>query len=284
MSSSTVKRRSGSSQQPETVTSNQVTKSNLSAWYKQDASIPTILVASGPSLLRQDLDLLLQLRHRNSGTPRQANPDPPPQVQNLPPAPPPAAAAAANAGDPPRPIVAIISDVYRWAPWADLLYSSDARWWNYHRPHFTGEKWTTKRNDPSKGSIFRLCSKTIANLNLRYMLGKYDQGLSFDQSIIHFGGNSGFQLLNLVILAGAKNIGLLGYDMQINPNDPEKEHFFGKHPKGFSSPVSCFQKWIRNFNFAAGQLRNTDIRVVNLTRETALTCFPRMSIENFFNE
>lgn len=268
----------------------------MHAWYRQDASIPTILVASGPSLLQKDLDLLRELRRKNSIKHRLRNPDrllpPAKSVPDLNPAAktnpslqaPAADAGVTSAAEPPNPIVALVNDTYRLAPWADLLYASDARWWQHHRPQFAGEKWTTKRDDPSKGSIYKLSTTMIAELKLWHMLGRYDDGLSFDRRLIHFGGNSGFQLLNLVILAGAKNIGLLGYDMQVDRNDPSKEHFFGNHPKGFSSPRTCFGYWIRQFNIAAGQLSNANIRIVNLTRDTALTCFPRMTIENFFNE
>lgn len=292
MSLKTLKPMNRSSQERETVTTSHVTTSSLSAWYKRNASIPTILVASGPSLLQKDLTLLRTLREkhhsRHQRRPLQlptTRPDTQSLTQNNPQAPAAAAVAeATSAADPPNPIVALVNDTYRLAPWADLLYASDARWWQHHRPNFSGEKWTTKRDDPSKGSIYKISVKTIRELSLKHMLGTYEDGISFDPRIIHFGGNSGFQLLNLVILAGAKNIGLLGYDMQLDRNDPNKEHFFGNHPKGFSSPRSCFQYWIRQFNTAAGQLRDKDIRVVNLTRDTALDCFPKMSIESFFNE
>lgn len=265
--------------------------------------MPTILVASGPSLLPADLELLKRIRDSNSSPAilMQAAPQqdqmplkrPADSLQQLQPVAPlnpapmsekAAAAVAERTTKPaPRPIVALINDTYKLAPWADLLYAADARWWNHHAPQFNGEKWTTKRDDPTKRTIYKISDSTIRRMGLLNMPGCYADGLSFDPQVIHFGGNSGFQLLNLVILAGAKNIGLLGYDMQPDQNDPEKMHFFGNHPKGFSSPKSCFKRWIENFNIAAGQLRGTDIRVVNLTRRTALDCFPQMTIESFFN-
>jgi hypothetical protein len=36
-----------------------------------------------------------------------------------------------------------VNDVYKVAPWADVLYAADTDWWDYHQgvPDFQGERW-----------------------------------------------------------------------------------------------------------------------------------------------
>lgn len=94
------------------------------------------------------------------------------------------------------------------------------------------------------------------------------------KNYIHQGGNSGFQAVNLAILFGAKEIALLGYDMQITDN---KRHFFGDHEGKMNKP-SPYEKWVVAFENAAKYLH--DVHIVNCTRKTALTCFEMKNIED----
>lgn len=101
-------------------------------------------------------------------------------------------------------------------------------------------------------------------------------GISTDPSLIHTGSNSGFQALNLAILAGASRILLLGYDMQ--PTDG-KSHWFGDHPGSLNrtSPYAVFRK---AFDDAANQIARLGVEVVNCSRETSLTCFKRAALSD----
>lgn len=57
-----------------------------------------------------------------------------------------------------------------------------------------------------------------------------------------------------------------------------KFHWHGKHwgnlPNGQGFPT-----WIKNFAPLAVDLARRGVEVINATRETALQCFPRMSLE-----
>lgn len=166
-------------------------------------------------------------------------------------------------------LVAVVNVNHELAPWADLLYACDGKWWDCHRPAFVGEKWTQ-------------CIKSAETYGLNFIPGIHAPGLSFEAGLIHFGaisggGNSGFQLLNLVIQLGAREIGLLGYDMQPTGG---KNHWFGNHPAGFQEPKQ-FGQWIASFEIAAKQLAWSGIRIINCSRESALTCFERLSIDQF---
>jgi hypothetical protein len=93
--------------------------------------------------------------------------------------------------------------------------------------------------------------------------------------IIHTGGNSGYQAINLVFLLGAKKIILLGFDMQRTNG---KSHCHGDHP-GTLNRSSNYKLWVKNFLQLARDLSAEGVEVTNATRETALNCFERRTLE-----
>jgi hypothetical protein len=102
-----------------------------------------------------------------------------------------------------------------------------------------------------------------------------DIGLGLD--MIHTGGNSGYQALNLAYLWGARKINLLGFDMQRTGG---RTHFHGDH-QGLNNPYDgMLQQWVKNFEMMARDLKAAGVEVLNATRETALTCFERISIDD----
>ena len=95
--------------------------------------------------------------------------------------------------------------------------------------------------------------------------------------MIHQGGNSGYQAINLAHLWGARTIVLLGLDCSNAPDG--RAHWFGQHsrPLSVSQP---FDMWLGKFPRLAHDLEADGVRVINASRATALTCFPRDSLES----
>ena len=94
--------------------------------------------------------------------------------------------------------------------------------------------------------------------------------------MIHQGGNSGYQAINLAHLWGARRIVLLGLDCG---NGPAGEaHWFGQHPAPLGR-VQPFDLWRAKFPALAADLAADGVRVVNASRRTSLTCFRVGSLE-----
>jgi hypothetical protein len=145
---------------------------------------------------------------------------------------------------------------------AHALYACDGQWWEHNNglPDLHIEKWTQDAQAAKQYGLNIIASEA---------------GDTFSRkNYIHQGGNSGFQAVNLAILFGAKEIALLGYDMQITDN---KRHFFGEHEGKMNKP-SPYHKWVKSFENAAKHLH--DVHIVNCTRKTALTCFEMKNIED----
>lgn len=150
------------------------------------------------------------------------------------------------------------------APWADVLYAADTDWWENNNgvPEFMGQKWTVSAEAAEKYKLNHI---------------NYDTGLVWGSvpGIIATGGNSGFQAINLAVQRGAKKIIMLGYDMGFS----SKKHWWDGEIKRESrySNYDGPDGWIEKFKKAA---KIIPVPVVNVSRETALTCFPRANIED----
>jgi hypothetical protein len=161
---------------------------------------------------------------------------------------------------------------FRLAPWADVLYSTDAKWWEeYENPRDGGLPWTafpglkiTQDYQVNRSEVIR-----IPGLDL--------PGLSRDQWHIHTGANSTYAAMNLAVHFGVKRVIFLGCDMRVIDG---KTHFHPDHPQGMANPChGNFQTWIQNFRSTLPDLKKAGVEVINATPGTALRCFPCMSLE-----
>lgn len=86
-------------------------------------------------------------------------------------------------------------------------------------------------------------------------------------------GNTGAGAISLSIYHGAFRVIMLAYDMQYTGG---KRHFFGDHPRRLAN-AGNIQDWPQFFE----RLRkdNQQIEIINASRETALTLFPRLPLE-----
>jgi hypothetical protein len=152
-------------------------------------------------------------------------------------------------------VVVAVNDSYRYAPFASYLYAADCDWWDVHKgcPDFAGVKVTCNDDAAEKYGLSHIA------------LVSGFSGFSRNPKLIHGGGNSGFQAVNLAILLGASRVVLLGYDMK---STPERTHFFGRHPRQLRDCVPP-TKWAQAFDVAVRM--TSDVEIINCSRDTAIT-------------
>ena len=174
--------------------------------------------------------------------------------------------------------VIAINDAYLLAPWADVLYACDLKWWEWHK---SPEAIKTNYQFTGQGALdfkgLKITPDKEAAKRYRGLLllhGEHRLGLSQDQSTIHYGSNSGYQAINLAFLFGARTIVLLGYDMQFTNS---ASHWFGDHPDRVRSN---YDSWKKNFESIAAQQEPLGFQVINCSRNTALQAFKRMSLKD----
>lgn len=176
----------------------------------------------------------------------------------------------------------VVNDTFRLAPWAEVLYAADLKWWQHHYPtakalmSYTdepdGEFWTLEGN---KQHIARKYPDSVDWIN--EVPFQRLPGVGLDK--IHHGGNSGYHAINLAFLFGAKKIILAGYDHQHTNN---KAHWFGDHDKdkfNINANIEHMDRWLRGFDGMAKDFEKLEVDLVNCSIETAIASCRRSTLE-----
>lgn len=142
----------------------------------------------------------------------------------------------------------------------DVAFGVDFLFWKIARTrHRPGNPacWTTDR-------------AAAERYGLSWVRGVHRPGLGRDK--IHTQGNSGMAAINLAYLFGARRILLLGFDMRLGPAG--RKHWHTDHPAPLVQH-QCFSDWLHKAPALAADLKSAGVAVINCSRETALTVFPR---------
>lgn len=140
--------------------------------------------------------------------------------------------------------VIVTNRTYELAPWADILFAMDRRWWLQYRGEveasgFAGQRYT--KNPTILANDFR---------------GDY--------------GNSGAGAIELADARGADRIILLGYD-------GGGGHWHEPYPDDMDTIDNVSHKWPGQFERTAKRITAD---VVNASRHTVLTAFPSATLED----
>lgn len=143
-----------------------------------------------------------------------------------------------------------INSSWTRARFAKILYAGDCAWWrkNIDMIDIGAEKWTS-------------CSEAQFLYKLNY----------FRSTTKNW--NSGLRAIELAETLGAKKVLLIGYDCQVDYG----VHWHGNH-EGLSNPTDkVCRDWREQFS---ALVKRTKIEIINCSRMTALTCFPRAKLED----
>lgn len=142
-----------------------------------------------------------------------------------------------------------VNSSWRMARFASVIYAGDMCWWEAYGAEIDipAERWTHSQNAAKALGI---------NSN-----GK-------GQSVL----NSGYRAIELAISFGAARVILLGYDCSVR----QGTHWHGDHGKTKNPDEKRCLLWQRQF----AQLNTRRAEIINCSRETALTCFPRARLED----
>lgn len=90
------------------------------------------------------------------------------------------------------------------------------------------------------------------------------------------GQNSGAGGIAAAVALGARRVILLGYDCKYAADG--RRHWHGDHPKGSGAGnAGSIGRWPAQFQELVSHLQGA--KVINASRDTALTMFPRMPLE-----
>lgn len=173
--------------------------------------------------------------------------------------------------------VIAVNDAYRRCK-PTVIYGADGEWWDaYAQAHV----WACD-GQPYSGAteVGAECWTATPSAAVRHGLHLAEiqngEGVSLQPGRLVHGGNSGHQAVNLAVQRGARRIILLGFDMMAA--DDGRRHWFGNHP-GAMNKESPYPRWARAFDAMARALERLGVEVINCSRRTAITAFPRSRIE-----
>jgi hypothetical protein len=172
--------------------------------------------------------------------------------------------------------VAVVNNSYKLAPWADLLYAADDHWWREYKVarEFAGLKVTCGRHTAFQHGIFfvDLIDEKLSNTD-------QDNIVMEPRGTIGRGGNSGFQLINIVTQAGCKNQIWIGFDFI-------GDHWHARHSPPMKNPSQrTLDKWCRRLDRQAPLLESFGVTVRLVSATSALTAFTKVkSVEDAFAE
>jgi len=177
-------------------------------------------------------------------------------------------AAEAQARAPEEVRIIAVNDNWKMCPTADVLYACDSPWWKYNiddvrKSGIASELWTQDEDAAKAYGLNRIRAWS-------------KPGLSREPDTIHHGANSGYQAVCLAYVWGAARVVLLGFDCQYTGG---QRHWFGDHRRGLNNAtgLGC---WPKNFGKMSEDCKEVGLEVINASRQTALKCFPRMTIED----
>ncbi len=158
-----------------------------------------------------------------------------------------------------------INSTYLLAPWADVIYAPDRRFYDWHPDVL---------ELPCLKFAFQIEAEGLPGVTVLQRTGY--SGLELRPWGLRSGGHSGYAAINLAVHLGAKHIVLLGYDH--SPDGEGRHHFEGgDHPDGSHLPDYTVHR--DAYDTLVKPLAELGITVINASPVSAITAFPRLPLE-----
>lgn len=140
----------------------------------------------------------------------------------------------------------VVGNAFQLAPWAEFIAASDRGWWRKH---------------PEASKLE--CPK--------YSMTEWPDTVKVSVPYLGQVCNSGVLALEVAKNLGVTRIILLGFDMR-------GTHFFGQYTNGLRNTTPT-QRAQHHRQYEQWAKANRSVEVINCTKGSALTCFPKASLD-----
>lgn len=161
--------------------------------------------------------------------------------------------------------VIVINSSYQVAPWADVLFFGDSRWWREHE----------KPVSRFAGKVVTVAPSARGDHLLRMKKGS-PPGLSDDPETVTMRRTSLMAAMNLGMHFGVSRMVLLGADGK--PGSKGKTHHHAPHP--WPQKLGCWDEQMLDLKTAARSLRQKGIEVLNASPGSAIPFWPVMTLDD----
>ena len=151
-----------------------------------------------------------------------------------------------------------------------VMIFGDHKWWKNHKESIS----------KYQGQIYSIATRMNNSLPSNVQCVKrYARGLQNDG--IAWNGNTGYAAINLSILFGCTNIYLLGFDMKRTPeNSNWHDNNLDKNPDSIYRKFLDWSKYVKK----EWEEKYSHINIVNVTDDSALQIFPKVSVNEFWQQ
>jgi len=169
-------------------------------------------------------------------------------------------------------ITIVVNKSFRHVPNPNAMYWSDTRLYGWFQEEIDAMNCLKVTNKP-----FPANAPGVTNL-----LNTGKHGLERDPRCIRDGGNSGYAAINLAYHLGAKKIVLLGFDMKV---DKSLSHYHGGYNQLTKIPDDALYKrlMLPSFDTIAQDLAQAKVKVYNANLQSAIECFPKITLAEIFS-
>jgi hypothetical protein len=110
------------------------------------------------------------------------------------------------------------------------------------------------------------------------------KGISTVPTMVSWNGNSGGAAISVAVHAGAKRIMLLGFDMSLNGKNNQHWHDLYKRGTNPNLKKMPFNRHLQGFPFIAKDAKRLGIEVINVSPESKIDVFRKVSLKEFISE
>lgn len=159
-----------------------------------------------------------------------------------------------------------VNAAYRLGEWVNICLFADNRFFKQHKNNL--EEWPNKK--------VTLAPAARGKKGFDYFKRCQKHAICFEPGKLAFpsrGANSGASAINYAIREGAKEVVLLGFDMQ-TVGGRHNYHNFHNH----KAKKDVYAKFMMHFENIAKELNG--VKVFNATPNSKLKCFPKVNLNN----
>lgn len=163
-----------------------------------------------------------------------------------------------------------VNAAYMLGNWLDILFFGDVGFFLEHEKgiaSFPGIK--ISGNEQAQRDWVRYCPKDMEKIH----------GITTRPNHLSWNGNSGAAAINLAVHLGATRIFLLGFDMNLNEESHQHWHnVYGRNTNKRAPAKLPFNRHLVGFPKIAEDARNLGIEIINVNSDSAINCFPKISL------
>jgi hypothetical protein len=175
-----------------------------------------------------------------------------------------------------------INMAYKLGTWMDIVFFGDSGFYLQNRKELATFPGLKVSCNP------RVNNPVYAEEGVKFVQrdNRKARGISTRPGFVSWNGNSGAAAISLAVQLGVKRIILLGFDMDIGPNDNQHWHslYTSANRKNKTPRKLPFNRHMQGFRFIKKDAKDLGITIINASPNSVITEFTKRTVNELLNE